>query len=383
VSRGLYLWVGALLAVITAAVAGWRVLGPAEVLFPSTAPYPALVDRAPGVTGRTNAAPLIVDGRVRVYAAKRSIRADSPVDSETLSTPDWSFRRWPQQVSGVVAVGRTVISRWSDGELVALDGGTGKIAWRVDGPPAPGYSGWRTGARTVWRPTDLHLFRDAVVVVGGGRLVTYDAGTGARRLEISLPSGCAKGFTTASGFYACPTGVFNLTTGQPVPGFPKAPSQPLGCQIATSACVGLRDAAGQGWFVDKPVARRVADLDRPGSNTAAGLVFYPEDGMLRVAEPDGKLLRTYGDRVRLLGADGSRVLLLSPRRQVRDVDPRTDAEFGDFEMRLINEPLNFDAGLVQVTGGHLVIERLSHRRKAGPEKDGYYFSMNPVIIAKT
>ena len=357
-------------------------LGPAEVLLPATAPYPAVPDREPGVTGRTDAAPLIVDGRVRVYAAKRSVRADAPADASPSTPPGWSFRRWPQQVSGVVAVGTTVISRWSDGALVALDAGTGKIVWRAEGPPAPGYSGWRTGARTVWRPTDLHLAGGGVVAVGGRRLEVYDGSTGARRLSFPLPANCVGGFTTAAGFYACATGVFNLATGRPVPGFPSAPYQPLGCLIATSACAGLRDGSNQGWFIDGPVARRVTDLDRPGSSTAAGLVFYPQNGRLQVAEPNGTLLRSYDDEPRLLGADGSRVLLLTAKRQVRDVDPRTGAEFGDFAMQLPNEKRNFDPGFVQVAGGYLAIERLKRSRPGGPDTDGYYFSNSPVVIAK-
>ena len=78
-----------LLALVVAAGAvltGWRVLGPAEVLDPASTPYPAVADRSPGVLGRTNMAPLIVDGRIRVYASKRQVRADGPADAKAVMT---------------------------------------------------------------------------------------------------------------------------------------------------------------------------------------------------------------------------------------------------------------------------------------------------------
>src|SRR4051794_21040584 len=112
----------ALVVVVAAGLIGWRVLKPAEVLSPVAAALPAAADRSPQVTGRTNQAPLIVDGLIRVYANPRQVRADAPVDAKSVNTALWSFRRWPVQLSGVVAVGDTVISRWADGELVALAG---------------------------------------------------------------------------------------------------------------------------------------------------------------------------------------------------------------------------------------------------------------------
>ena len=77
-------------------------------------------------------------------------------------TPFWSYRRWPEQVAGVIAgdgpTGPIVVSQWSDGELVALDARTGRVAWRAAGTaPDDGYAGRRTGASTVYAPPGLHL----------------------------------------------------------------------------------------------------------------------------------------------------------------------------------------------------------------------------------
>jgi hypothetical protein len=129
VGRGLLRSALALVLVAASALIVWRVLAPAEVHATAGTRVPTAEGLPQWVTGRLLQAPLIVDGRVRVYASKRQVRADAPVGAKMTRTARWSLRRWPQQVSGVVAAGRTVITRWSDGELVAAG------AW--GGPPPP------------------------------------------------------------------------------------------------------------------------------------------------------------------------------------------------------------------------------------------------------
>ncbi|GAB2582802.1 hypothetical protein Aab01nite_60440 [Paractinoplanes abujensis] len=189
-SRVLLRSLAALVLTAAAGLIGWRVLAPAEVMSAAAVPFPAPSVSAAQVTGRTNMAPLIVDESIRVYAGKRQVRADGPVDAKSVNTARWSLRRWPAQVSGVVAAGPTVISRWSDGELIAVDGRTGKEVWRVaTGLPTPGYEGHRTGASTVWAPVGLRVTGTAVVVDGG---VAYDVGTGSRRpVPVASPPAAA------------------------------------------------------------------------------------------------------------------------------------------------------------------------------------------------
>ena len=49
-------------------------------------------------------APLIVEGRLRVYADQRRVFADTPVTAQREMTPHWAYRRWPAEVVSIVAV---------------------------------------------------------------------------------------------------------------------------------------------------------------------------------------------------------------------------------------------------------------------------------------
>jgi outer membrane protein assembly factor BamB len=352
-----------LLALVVAAGAvliGWRVLGPAEVLDPATTPYPAIADRSPGVIGRTNVAPLIVDGRIRVYASKRQVRADAPADAKTVMTARWSFRRWPEQLAGVVASGTTVVSRWSDGELVAIDGRTGLIRWRTPGPAAGGFEGHRTGASTVWAPPGLHVGADVVVAAG----TAYDLDSGTRRWSVA---GCADGFTTAGGQYVCPAGVVDLTTGAAAPAWPAGPLTPLGCETASSNCAAVRDRTGQGWRTDTATPRRSPGLDPSGSIAAltpAGPVELP-------GYPGSQYL----------GESNGNLVLLRPDRHLIEVDPRTGAQLADFPLAVGTERLTWNPGRWQVTDGYVAIERLAVDGPADPDEPGYYFATETVILA--
>ena len=359
------MWVRSLLAVVLAAAAvliGWRVLAPAEVLSTATGPEPSPVAHAPGVTGRTSAAPLIVDGRVRVFASKRQVRADAPVDAKTAYTARWSFRRWPQQVSGVVAAGRIVITRWSDGDLVALDGLSGRIAWRTTGPRAPAFTGSRTGAATVWAPPGLHLAGGSVLVAAGASLIAYVVGTGVRQWATTVPAGCTDGFTTAGGAYVCPTAAFATATGRPIRSWPPGPSAALACEVAASNCQGLRDSAGHGWSVAGSPVRRPA-LDPPAATLVAGSVFTPPAGDL------------------VLGAVPGRAVVLTAGRHLQEIDPRTGATTADFPLRIGAEKLTWTPGGYQVAGGYAAIERLIAGGPTDPDAPDYYFSQETVILA--
>ena len=199
-----------LLVVAAAGVVGWRVFRPTDVLASGT--MPPAVASAPGVTGRTALPPLLVDGRLRVFASKRAIRADGPVTLPTMYTPTWSFRRWPAQVSGVVAAGTTIVSRWSDGELVAIDGLTGRLLWRAAGPSGGGFTDSRTA---VWSPPGLFATTDTVLLRQHGRVRAYAASTGAVLWERDCPGAECGGVTLRpAGSFGPVTGPFELTAGR-------------------------------------------------------------------------------------------------------------------------------------------------------------------------
>ena len=372
------------IGLVVAGLIGWRVLSPAEVLDPATDPYPAAPARGPGVTGRTAAAPLIVDGRIRVFAAKRQVKADAPVDARTAYTPRWSLRRWPQQLNGVVAIGATVVSRWSDGELVAIDGRTGRIAWRADGPEAGGYTGGKTGAATVWVPPGLLTWGNTVLVRGGGRALALDVVTG----EIRWRADCGGvSFATAGGQLVCGAAVYEVATGEAAESWPAGPFSEVGCGVAHSGCAGLRDAGGRGWIAGARAPQRAAALDTPGNtaqlvlrSTATGRVtstFVFSTGPAVVARSPvtgGELWNWSGPRgATVLGAAADSVFLLTGDRQLVTVNASTGAVRTQFPLAVGTESTDWKPGLGQVADGYVAVERL--------DRDGDPFAVETVVIA--
>jgi outer membrane protein assembly factor BamB len=376
-----------LAAVVLLAAAGlvvWRVLAPAEVSAQATDPYPAPAVHPPGVTGKTVAAPLIVAGRIRVYAAKRQVRADAPVDAKTSYTPRWSYRRWPAQLNGVVAVGSALVTRWSDGKLVAIDGRTGRIAWRADGPPAGGYVGERTGAATVWAPPGLYTAGDTVLAAGGGRVHAYDAATGALRWRAESAADCgAVGFTTAGGRFVCGRAVYDAATGAHLPGWPPGPFAPLACDVARSGCGGLRAAAGRAWLASSAYPVRAPNLDGSGRFLAGGLVLSISGGAVLALGPLSgaeawRWSAPPGQTVALLGAATTAVHLLTSTRQLVTLDARTGAVRSAFPLAVGTEKTTWTPGLWQTADGYVAVERLDD---PDPASVHHYFTVETVIIA--
>ncbi len=352
----------ALVLTAAAGLIGWRVLAPAEVVAAATTPYPSPSAHNPQVTGRTNMAPLIVDGQIRVYAARRQVRADGPVDAKSVNTARWSLRRWPDQVSGVVAAGTTVISHWSDGALIATDGRSGTEVWRVDSAGAgPGYDGHRTGASTVWAPAGLRVAGGSVLVVGGGKLSAYEVASGVRRWTADVPAGCVDGFTTVGGQYFCATGGYSVATGAELTPYPLGPFVPLACGVGFSECAGLRDKAGQGYLSSGPALNRTVELDRPDSTVVDGKV---------VTVPAG---------VQLLGVSKGRLVVLTAERHLQIVAAGTVV--ADFPLAVGAERLTWKPGLWQVSDDYVAIERLTGDGPADPSAPEHYFTVDTVIIA--
>src|SRR5262249_12038101 len=151
----------ALIVLAGSGVVAYRVFRPRDMLTRPTVPYPSAVmitDERP--VSEVRAAPLVIEGRLRVYAETWRVWSDAPVGGRYEATPYWAFRRFPAQVIGVVAAetakGPYVITQWSDGLLVALDARAGSVAWRAMAPAAEQqYDGRLTGASTVYDPRSL------------------------------------------------------------------------------------------------------------------------------------------------------------------------------------------------------------------------------------
>ncbi|MFI5493283.1 PQQ-binding-like beta-propeller repeat protein [Actinoplanes sp. NPDC051859] len=369
-------------AIVVLAAGGlisWRVLGPAEVLEAATGSYPVSSVLAPGVTGKSMMAPLIVDGRVRVFAGQRIVKADGPVETRKMRTPYWSFRRWPAQVSGVVAVGSTVVSRWTDGELVALDARTGTVAWRTPGPAGPEFAG-RTGAEPVWAPPGLHVAGTSVLVASGLELLAWSAADGSRRWSAAIPAGCADdSFVTAGGRFVCAGGAWDVLSGEPVRGWPTGPSAPVGCDVARSACQGLRDASGQGWLAADRRPARAPALDQAGATAAGGVVLQTSDGAVTAS---GTATWRWVGTAQVLGVRANKVVLLTPEYELVTLDGRTGTQLARFRAYVSDEAKTpWKPHLWQVTDTFVAIERLRPTAGADPDEHDHYYTMDPELVA--
>ncbi|SCF35372.1 PQQ-binding-like beta-propeller repeat protein [Micromonospora mirobrigensis] len=399
----------ALLALVASALIGYRVLAPAEVVTVARTGWPAPATPPVGVLGRLPAAPLIVEGRVRVYAADRQVYADQPADAPNRVTPFWSYRRWPARLDGVLAEGTTVVSRWSDGQLVALDARTGRVAWRAEGPrPRAGQAARRTGAATVWDPQGVWVARGAdgraaLAVSGEGRLTGYALGDGRRLWQVDGGRGCR----TDLGTTATRVMSVDVCAGSPVVEFRDAGTgavalrwrppgasvgvtvTPLGCLTPRSRCRGLRttgpgDASGRGWLVGAGEPVPAPALDAEGTLLAGELAVGPKGPVLTGWEPrTGKERWRRGDLgpVRILAVEPGRLHVLTEDRDVVTLDPVTGAQRSRFPFTLGRDGLAFRPGMAYAVDGYLAVERL--REDATPDDDdqGWFLQAEPVLLA--
>ncbi|MFI5926166.1 PQQ-binding-like beta-propeller repeat protein [Micromonospora sp. NPDC051543] len=411
--RRLVLAVAVLLAVAAVAVVVHRVLAPAEVSTPARADYPAAPQPAPGVIGRLPVAPLIVDGRLRVYAAHRQVYADRPVDWRHRTTPYWSYRRWPAELTGVVASGTIVVSRWSDGRLVALDAATGRVRWRADGPkPTESRTvARRTGAAVVWDPRGLHLTdlpdgRTVVVVSGDTEARGVEVNGGQMLWRVDLPGRCRSDVGTTDGgqlvgldrcagpatveFRDAATGAVRERW-RPPGGSDELVVTPLGCRTGWSDCqalrtAGLGDEAGRGWLVGvgEPVAAPA--LDPAGAIVVGEQAVVVLDGVAvgRSVRTGEELWRRADLGVtRVLAAQPERVHLLTEANDLVTLDPVTGTQLSRFSLEVGRDGTGWLPGAVGVGGGYVAVERL--RRPVDPTGDDsrYYLTAEAVILAAT
>ncbi|MFG2055427.1 PQQ-binding-like beta-propeller repeat protein [Micromonospora sp. NPDC048930] len=410
--RRIVVALAAVLAAVATAVVVHRVLAPAEVSTVARGAYPPAPSPGPGVIGRLPVAPLVVDGRLRVYASARQVYADQPADGRYRVTPFWSYRRWPAKLVGVFADGTTVVSRWSDRKLVALDARTGRVAWRADGPepgvlPKPR----RTYAATVWDPAGLHVARTAagravLVVAGAGRLDGYDLADGRRLWRVDRERGClgAAG-TTATGevlgldacagpeaveFRDAATGAVR-TRWRP----PEAPEEfvvtPVGCRQGRSGCRGLRiadrgDGSGRGWLLGSGAPVAAPALDGTDAQLDGERVVGTSAGVVigRSARTGAELWRRDDlGPVRIIAVEPGRIHLLTEGKDLVTLDPATGAERSRFAMNIGRDGTGWQPGRAYAAGGYVAVERA--RERAGPDDDdqAYFLMAEPVLLAAT
>jgi outer membrane protein assembly factor BamB len=403
--RQLVILVVALAVIAGTALTARRVFGAAEVVTDAAKPYPATAPTAtPGVIGTFAASPLIVDGRLRVYATTRQVRADLPVDARTQRSPFWSYRRWPEQLVGVVAIKTTVVSRWSDGALIAIDGRTGRVAWRADGPPpeATGYNGRRTGAGTVYAPDGLFTAGSVIIARGTTEAVAVRDGAVLWRQTVAGRECRGDEFTTAGGRYLYTSGCdagktiesLDATTGRSValwPGTERVTSaEPLGCRVGRSECAGTRltEVAGKrsGWLLDQDRPVEAPPLATGDAWLAGDLAVTQTPGgdlIARRATTGEEAWRAAPGRGRLIAAQPGRLHLLTDDYWLVTLDAETGVERSRFLFTYGQERLGWTVGHAYADSSFVLVERLAPDGDPLDRDADFYFIAQPVLLAGT
>ncbi len=392
----------AVVALAATAVIVYRVLAPHETLTQPTVPYPGvevITDERP--YSELRAAPLLVEGRLRVYAEKWRVWSDAPVGVRYESTPYWAYRRWPAQVVGVVSAqttsGPVVITQWSDGEVVALDARRGTIAWRLTAPIAPDrrYDGRRTGASVVYNPRSLLTARagqlTVAFVTGPGMLRALNAATGVPLWQREIPGGCEPLAWTGATLLELPdcsgAGITELSV---VDGAqrqrwespdPANPPKPALCELNRSEC-RLIDTGSEQWLIDP--SGKVTEVPplEPGAQLSGDRVVYPTATGVAARPLTSEIpLWTWTGKGTMFAANAVGIYLFTADRTVLGLSPATGRlEVVGCASSQPNE--NWQVGHVYTTGGgYLALERIT-KRPPTVDDDQYFYGPRPVALVE-
>ena len=432
--------VAALAVLAATGVIGYRVLTPADTLVAASSPYPLAPSVGPVRYGELVSAPLIVDGRLRIYAEARRVWADAELTARREVTPFWSFRRWPAEVAGVVAVeGRTeglavVIVKYSDGVVIALDARTGRIVWQDANRASERdrYEGRRTGAQTVLAPGGLFTARSyagdstVLIVAGGDQVRGYDPWTGDRKWEHTFTEnpGCHDidwtGETTYVAKDSCASpahlDIFDAASGKVlgrwrVPGASAGPAEEANWYAEPVSCVrgrsGCRMIHAQG--TSQPLS--TAELYRNGVPPVVPIWRLNQDGTI-TPEPHAKSERPYqlgetlvqeevkdsghvkvvlrdtgaelwrsDEAMKLLAVNHFGVFGLTSDFRLVVLHPATGRKLSETDLlRRRPSTEKWVVGYVDVVDQMVVVERTT---TANPREsdDRYYYGPSPVVIA--
>jgi len=389
--------VATLAALAVVAAVGYRMLRPQDVLTRPTMPYPERVlitDERPHAELR--AAPLVVEGRLRVYAEKWRVWSDGPVGERYESIPYWALRRWPAQVVGVVAAetgaGPVVVTQWSDGKIITLDARAGAVAWRAEvGIGDRHYDGRRTGASIVYEPRSLLFTRPpgrvVIVVIGLDGLHAFDAATGAdlwqRRLE------CRPEVWTSGTLVVVPACAANeitavaADTGREVATrrFPARPAAGL-CRLGRSGCPVVT-AGRRAWLLGADAGLAEVPPLEPGATLSRDhILVYPVPTGVNARRLESTTpLWSWSGKGRFIGADPAGVYLLSEDHTILGLNP-SNGGLAVLGCASIEPNEKWIVGHVHPTGErYIAVERISGASPDATDNE-YYFGPRPVALVE-
>lgn len=429
--------IGVIVIVLAVTITGYRTLKPAETVSLATRPLASPEPIKSIQYGELRNAPLIVDGQLRIYAEQRRVFADTPVTAIRVMTPHWAYRRWPAEVVGVTTVEKSktggtfsvVVTKWSDGVVVALDAETGQSLWQTRIDPVPGetYEGRRTGATTVYNPDGLLLTsasvdqRPILVITGKDQAEAVDPWTGTNRWTKTFTeaAGCHDTQWTGTTTYlvkdtcAAPAvlDVYDAATGIALTQWRPAGASlgaanvanwylnPTSCVIGRSECA-LFEAAPTGDVVGFTAADDGLGAITPTyysaapDGTVAAIPFAAKDSIIAIggtlveqvvndyvwalARTDGHQLWRSEVAGRLIAADAGNVYLINDQYQLLVLNMQSGAVTSSTELRIRPDD-RWSFTHTYLHDGYLAVERLGSGKPSDVD-DRYYFSSTPVVI---
>jgi outer membrane protein assembly factor BamB len=401
--RWLAIGLGVVALLAGSGIIAYRVFAPHEMLTQPTVPYPevqVITDDRP--FSELRAAPLVVEGRLRVYAEKWRVWSDAPVGVRYESTPYWAFRRWPAQVVGVVtaesASGPMVVTQWSDGEIIAIDARRGVIAWRDTAMIAPSreYDGRRTGAAVVYEPRSLLTAqaadRTVILVTGPEEMRAFDAGTGRGLWRRDLPAGCEPASWTGAGMVVVPDcgtttiSFFDVVTGNgrgqwtsPNPSIAPAPAL---CELHRTEC-RLVVVKFQTWLLGDATLTKVPSLEKNAQLAGERVIYQTGIGVAARRLTDETPLWSWQGRAQLIAADSAGVYLLTEERTVLELSPATGHLVA---VGCASSEPNEDWKLGHIyptgSGTYLALERVNKGASVHAKDQEYYYGPRPVALVE-
>lgn len=420
------------------AVVGYRVLRPADSAVEASGPYPDRPAAEPVRYGELTSAPLIVDGRLRVFADARRVWADTALTSRTERTPFWSIRRWPAEVAGVVAVEGSyegfalVIAKFSDGVVLAINPKNGRIVWQDQARASEGetFDGRRTGGATVWQPAGIFTARAkddggaVLVVAGGDEVVAYNPWTGKRRWEFTFPEhpGCHDADWTAETTYivkdSCSApakiDVFDVATGKLLnswspPGASAGPADqanwyldPMSCARGHSECgllkasggktvltaeeryAGVKGTTGSVWRINSDGQVTLEEHANGNRTFIQGTTLFQNGGdgndviWAKDRNTDAELWKSKAG-LRLVAVVTLGVYAIDDNLYLVVLHPTSGVELSRTDLKKRPDE-RWVPGLVHVAGRFVAVERLTGGSPQEPD-DRYFLGSTPVVLA--